>query len=60
MSKCKDCVYFYADDRGSAYRRPPCYFCRRKGVFFSRNYRVGEGTRIGREDDACEHFRLKK
>ncbi|MEM0528850.1 hypothetical protein WGC32_00695 [Zongyangia sp. HA2173] len=58
--KCWECQYFYADDRGSAYRRPPCFFCRRKGGFYSRNYKIGEKTRIGREDPACPDFQFRK
>ena len=43
---CQDCRYCWQDDRSSVYRRPPFFFCRRKGSFFSRNYQIGEGTRI--------------
>ena len=42
---CQDCRYCWQDDRSSVYRRPPFFFCRRKGSFFSRNYQIGEGTR---------------
>ena len=47
---CQDCRYCWQDDRSSVYRRPPFFFCRRKGSFFSRNYQIGEGTRI----DPCQ------
>lgn len=60
QNKCSDCHFFYADDRITAYRRETCYFCKRKGAFFSRNYKVGEGTRIGLHDDACENFINKR
>lgn len=56
---CRDCRWFYADDRSTVYRRPPCYFCRRKGPFFSRSWRIGEGTRIGYDDPACPDFSPK-
>lgn len=59
QAKCKDCEYFYADDRITDYRRESCCFCRRKGAFFSRNYRVGEGTRVGLNDNACDAY-IKK
>lgn len=53
---CPQCRYFYEDHRPTAYRRDSCCFCRCKGAFFSRNYRVGEGTRIGRNQPACSRF----
>lgn len=56
QNKCKDCTFFYDDDRITEYRRDACYFCRRKGAFFSRNYKVGEGTRIDCGDNACKDF----
>ena len=31
-------------------------FCRKKGAFFSRNYKVGEGTRIAPDQRACPEF----
>lgn len=60
QNKCKDCEFFYMDDRITAYRRETCYFCKRKGAFFSRNYQVGEGTRIGYDDAACKNFNKKQ
>lgn len=53
---CRDCRFCWQDDRSTDYRRPPCFFCRRKGSFFSRNYRIGEGTRIDPDQPACEQF----
>ena len=53
---CQDCRYCWQDDRSSVYRRPPFFFCRRKGSFFSRNYQIGEGTRIDPCQSACEQF----
>ena len=51
--KCKDCVFCKTDGRSSTYRRPPMYFCRRKGSLFSRNYRIGEKTRVEGEAEGC-------
>lgn len=53
---CQNCKYCYRDDRASDYRRDVMFFCRKKGVFFSRNYRVGEGSRIQGDDPACSWF----
>ena len=55
-ARCIDCRHCWKDDRQSVYRRPPLYFCRRKGSFFSRNYRVGEGTRIAPDQPSCLLF----
>lgn len=55
-ARCIDCRHCWQDDRHSVYRRPPLYFCRKKGSFFSRNYRVGEGTRIAPDQLACPLF----
>ena len=57
---CQDCRYCWQDDRSSVYRRPPFFFCRRKGSFFSRNYQIGEGTRIDPCQSACEQFSPKQ
>lgn len=57
---CKDCLYFYVDERENVYRREPCYFCKRKGPFYSRSFRIGEGTRITQEDKACPFFLMKE
>ncbi len=56
---CRDCRYFYRDDRSTLYIRSLYCFCQKKGVFFSRNYRIGEGTRIGEGDTACPDFQEK-
>ena len=53
---CCDCTYFYADNRITTYRRDPMYFCRRKGVFFSRNTALHKKNRILPDDPACVHF----
>ena len=62
MAYCKDCLYCVWDDRVTDYRRDAgrYVFCSRKGAFFSRNYRVHEGTRIAPEDLACEQFEPKE
>lgn len=53
---CRDCRWFFRDDRISEYRRDSYCFCRKKGAFFSRNYRIGEGTRIAPNQKACPDF----
>lgn len=53
---CRDCLYFFADRRETVYRREACCFCKRKGPFYSRSYRVGEKTRIDGEQRACPDF----
>lgn len=55
---CRDCYWFFADDRVTDYRRDCYCFCRKKGAFFSRNYRIGEGTRIAPDQKACPEFLL--
>ncbi|MEG2597648.1 MAG: hypothetical protein RR977_04385 [Oscillospiraceae bacterium] len=57
LFRCKDCRFFYDDERDTVYRRKHCYFCKRQGVYFSRNYRVGEKGRIEKDDFACTYFR---
>lgn len=57
--QCKDCVYLFIDNRLNTYRSAPFYFCQKKGNLHSRNYKIGEGTRISLSDDACEYFILK-
>ncbi|WMJ22541.1 hypothetical protein RBG61_11150 [Paludicola sp. MB14-C6] len=59
-SQCKDCIYFLLDNRVHAYRCEPYYFCKKKGNLHSRNYKIGEGTRILPNDLACEYFEIKK
>lgn len=54
---CRTCRYFYADDRITLYRRDPMYFCRKKGVFFSRNVAVHEQNRILPNDPACPYYK---
>lgn len=58
MTYCKHCRYCVTDDRATDYRRDleRYVFCSRKGPFFSRNYRVHEGTRILPDDPSCEAF----
>ena len=56
MPQCRDCAFFYADDRVIKYRRQPMFFCNRKGAFHSRNFRIGEGTRIAEDSPACDLF----
>lgn len=56
MPFCKDCRFFYADNRVMKYRRQPMFFCNRKGAFHSRNFRIGEGSRIDKDDTACSLF----
>lgn len=53
---CRDCYWFFADDRVTDYRRDCYCFCRKKGAFFSRNYRIGEETRIAPDQKACPEF----
>ena len=57
---CRDCRYFLIDHREHAYRKEQCYFCERKGPFYSRSYRVGEQTRIDEGWEACPEFVPKK
>ncbi|MBR5485746.1 MAG: hypothetical protein IKV41_04480 [Oscillospiraceae bacterium] len=57
MPKCSDCAFFYSDDRIIKYRRQPMFFCNRKGSLHSRNFRIGEGTRIAADCDACSMFK---
>ena len=53
---CRDCRWFFADNRAWEYRRDGYCFCRKKWAFFSRNYRIGEGTRIAPDQKACPEF----
>ena len=46
MPVCEECRWFYEDRRETVYRRGRCCFCKRKPFPFSRQYRVGEGSRI--------------
>ncbi|MBM6919611.1 hypothetical protein H6A12_00305 [Phocea massiliensis] len=57
---CADCKYFYEDTRITSYRRDPMFFCRRKGIFASRNYAVHEKNRILKTDAACSMFSKKQ
>lgn len=57
---CRDCRWFWEDRRATDYRRDGYYFCRKKGCFFSRNYRIGEGTRIARDQAACAVFEKRE
>lgn len=57
---CRDCRWFWEDRRATDYRRDGYYFCRKKGCFFSRNYRIGEGTRIDRDQAACAAFEKRE
>ncbi len=57
MPKCSDCTFFYRDDRIIKYRRQPMFFCNRKGSLHSRNFRIGEGTRIAADSDICNMFK---
>lgn len=56
MPTCRECIHCFADHRSTDYRRPACYFCRRKGCYFSRNYRPGQQTRIHPNQPACDQF----
>ena len=60
MPLCKDCRFFYADNRIIKYRRQPMFFCNRKGAFHSRNFRIGEGTRIAENAQACPLFQVRE
>ena len=53
---CRECKWFWLDDRNTDYRQDTFCFCRRKGAFFSRNFRIGEGTRIAPNQKACSWF----
>lgn len=55
-NSCETCQFAFCDDRCTDYRRDPMWFCRRKGPFFSRNYRVGEKTRIDPKSPACDDY----
>ena len=59
QKNCKECRFFYEDNRNTLYTRSRYCFCRRKGAFFSRNYRIGEKTRIDPGNKACEAFEEK-
>ncbi len=56
---CKDCKYFYEDLRDTVYRRDNCFFCKRRGVHFSRNVKQGEGNRVMPDTPICENFSKK-
>ena len=56
---CSECRYFFADQRVTPYQRDPMFFCKRKGVFASRNYAVHEKNRILKDDPACSLFSPK-
>lgn len=56
MSLCRECRFFYIDNRVIKYRRQPMFFCDRKSVFHSRNFRIGEGSRIAENAEACPLF----
>ncbi len=56
---CSSCQYCWKDTRHTDYIRPPYFFCQKKGSFFSRNYRVGEKTRIDPDFPACPEYRKK-
>ena len=58
--KCIDCQYYYLDERPSVYARPKMAFCRKKGRLFSRNFKVGEQTRIDPGAVACPEFEEKE
>ena len=58
MNRCSDCAFCWRDDRATIYRREPCWFCLRKGRFFSRNVRVGEQNRIDPHAPACADFEI--
>ena len=57
---CADCRFCIEDCRSHTYIRRGYYFCKKKGSFFSRNYRIGEGTRIDRNSPACKWFEEKE
>lgn len=60
-ARCENCRWFYLDDRDdrdTVYRRRECCFCRRKPFPFSRQYKVGEGSRIDRRS-CCENYEPK-
>ncbi|WP_296627251.1 hypothetical protein [uncultured Negativibacillus sp.] len=54
--RCIDCRHCWKDDRSTDYRRPPCYFCLKKGPFQSRSWQIGQGSRIDPMQDACKQF----
>lgn len=56
LFQCKDCIYLITDNRVHVYRAEQYYFCKKKGSLHSRNYKIGEGTRILPSDKACEQF----
>jgi hypothetical protein len=60
LFRCKDCIYFLSDNRAHVYRSESCYFCKKKGSLHSRNYKIGEGTRILPNDIGCEHFKFNQ
>lgn len=60
MPVCRECAHCWEDRRETVYRRGECWFCRLKGPFFSRSYRVGEKTRVDPDQPGCPHFTKKE
>ncbi|MEG2038664.1 MAG: hypothetical protein RRZ73_02935 [Oscillospiraceae bacterium] len=56
LPSCESCKFCYFDNRIMKYRRQPMYFCTAKGAFFSRNFKVGEGTRIDKGGTICDKY----
>ncbi len=59
MTRCRNCAFSWEDRRETVYRREDCWFCRKKGPFFSRSYRIGEKTRVDPDAPACPEFQSK-
>ena len=59
MNTCADCIYCWLDDRRTDYRRDRCWFCLRRGPFFSRNTPIGTQNRIIPDFPACLDFKQK-
>lgn len=57
-ARCETCRWFYLDVRETVYRRGECCFCKRKPFPFSRQYKVGEGSRIDCKS-CCENYEPK-
>ena len=60
MPVCRECAPCWEDRSDTVYRRGECWFCRLKGAFFRRNYRVGEKTRVDPDQPGCAHFTKKE
>lgn len=59
QKQCGSCRYLYEDDRDTVYRRGRMYFCRCSPFPMSRQYKVGEGSRVAPDLPACPRWAPK-